>query len=221
MRSVVEGGHLEIGTYDDGRALVWDSTSSMLSSGASPVSPADAVIHEGAGQLTMVSSEWRDWLYRFAGAAPQHQSPVEAGLDVSAASTKVITRRAVALLIDGIFINVALMPVFITLNILAPTETAYNLIAYPLNFIAIAAYRILCDVRFGRSVGKLPFGLRVVSQTGGRITYRQAVTRFAGTFLDMMVFGLPAILSMNATQLHQRLGDRMAGTYVVKGSAGA
>ncbi|WP_022869312.1 RDD family protein [Yaniella halotolerans] len=68
----------------------------------------------------------------------------------------------------------------------------------------------------GRSLGKLAFGLRVVRDDGGTIRWRHAFTRcLAGVFELWMTFGSIAVLSSLFNKHSKRLGDMMAGSYVI------
>lgn len=79
----------------------------------------------------------------------------------------------------------------------------------------------------GRTLGKMAIGIRVVKTNGDRMGFREVMTRwfFRGDFLwisaDRLIFLIPLWnvidsficgLSVN----HQRLGDTLAGTVVVK-----
>lgn len=68
----------------------------------------------------------------------------------------------------------------------------------------------------GRSVGKLAFGLRVVRDDAGTIRWRHAFTRcLTGVFELWMMFGSVAIICSLFNKQSKRLGDMMAGTYVI------
>ena len=68
----------------------------------------------------------------------------------------------------------------------------------------------------GRSLGKLIFGLRVVRDDGGTIRWRHALTRcLVGVFELWMTAGSVAIIASLFNKQSKRLGDMMAGTYVI------
>lgn len=68
----------------------------------------------------------------------------------------------------------------------------------------------------GRSLGKLVFGLKVVRDDGGTIRWRHAFTRsLTGVFELWMTVGSVAILASLFNTHSKRLGDMMAGTYVI------
>lgn len=68
----------------------------------------------------------------------------------------------------------------------------------------------------GRSLGKLAAGLRVVRDDGGPIRFRQALLR--GLLGTVEIYGLPfvALVSALVSPRGQRVGDLLAGTYVVR-----
>lgn len=82
-------------------------------------------------------------------------------------------------------------------------------------FGTFLAYYALCEGLGGATVGKLLLGLRVVRIDGRPCGVGAALLRAVLRFVDGMLFGLPAVLSMREP-FNQRLGDRAAGTLVVE-----
>lgn len=69
----------------------------------------------------------------------------------------------------------------------------------------------------GRTVGKLALGLRTVRDDTGPIGLRHAVIRaLAGTVELWMTLGSVALLTAATNERAKRLGDLLAGTYVVR-----
>lgn len=69
----------------------------------------------------------------------------------------------------------------------------------------------------GRSAGKLALGLRVVRDDGGPIRFRQALVRgLVGVGELWLLFGSPALICSLAHPKGKRVGDLLAGTYVVR-----
>ncbi|MFG2002373.1 RDD family protein [Spirillospora sp. NPDC048911] len=69
----------------------------------------------------------------------------------------------------------------------------------------------------GRTLGKLALGLRVVSDDGGPIRFRQALVRALAGYLEFWVlFGAPALLASLFSKRGKRLGDLFAGTVVIQ-----
>ncbi len=74
----------------------------------------------------------------------------------------------------------------------------------------------------GRSPGKLAAGLRVVRDDGGPIRWRQALMRaLLGVFEIVILAGSAALICSLWNPRGKRLGDLLAGTYVVRDRAPA
>lgn len=69
----------------------------------------------------------------------------------------------------------------------------------------------------GRTLGKLATGLRTVRDDAGPIGFRHATIRaLAGTFELWMTLGSVALVVATTNERAKRLGDFLAGTYVVR-----
>ncbi|WP_432486820.1 RDD family protein [Kineococcus sp. SYSU DK018] len=69
----------------------------------------------------------------------------------------------------------------------------------------------------GRSLGKLVTGVRAVRDDGGPVRFRHALVRaLAGFFELWSLVGSPAIICALLNGRGKRIGDLMAGTYVVR-----
>ncbi len=69
----------------------------------------------------------------------------------------------------------------------------------------------------GRTLGKWAMGLRVVRLDAGPVSFRHAFVRaLVGVVEVWLLSGVPALLSALATARGQRVGDLVAGTYVVR-----
>lgn len=74
----------------------------------------------------------------------------------------------------------------------------------------------------GRTPGKAVMGLRVVTVEGAPVRFRHAAIRAAVGLIDFTVtFGLGAVLSSMLSRRHQRLGDMVAGTVVLRERTGS
>jgi uncharacterized RDD family membrane protein YckC len=78
------------------------------------------------------------------------------------------------------------------------------------------AYFVGMEVTFGATLGKLVVGLRVVDKDGDEITFVAALVRNVLRSVDLLFFGLVGAAFMSSSAYNQRLGDRAAGTYVVR-----
>ena len=69
----------------------------------------------------------------------------------------------------------------------------------------------------GRSLGKMAAGLRTVRDDAGPITFRHALARgLLGVVEVYMFWGIPAVIASILSKKGKRLGDMVAGTYVVR-----
>ena len=74
----------------------------------------------------------------------------------------------------------------------------------------------------GRSLGKVVFGLRVVRDDGGPVRFRQALTRGLLAVVEIyLTFGSIALIASLANPRGKRVGDILAGTYVIRERTGA
>ena len=82
--------------------------------------------------------------------------------------------------------------------------------------VAWMAYHVLGETIHGSTPGKMILGLTVRSSDGGYCGFGQALIRSLAFWIDSLVCGLPALISMRGSPLSQRLGDKWAGTVVVR-----
>ncbi|MEZ5271079.1 MAG: RDD family protein [Ilumatobacteraceae bacterium] len=70
----------------------------------------------------------------------------------------------------------------------------------------------------GRTIGKRALGLRAVTLEGAPLRLRHATLRMMGGIADQLLppFGITGTLFVMATRRHQRVGDLLAGTIVVR-----
>ncbi len=69
----------------------------------------------------------------------------------------------------------------------------------------------------GKTVGHLVVGLRTVRDDAGPTGFRQSLTRALVGFVEMYAcLGLPALISAAISRKNKRLGDLLAGTYVIR-----
>jgi uncharacterized RDD family membrane protein YckC len=135
-----------------------------------------------------------------------------------------IGSRLVATLIDAAIQVVAMIVLILVTAALAGGSDAAAAAALILTeaVLIIAGYPILTEwLNHGRTIGKAAMGLRVVRDDGGPISFRQALVRG----LSSLVLEKPGIafpISTSAGLLtalfngrSKRLGDLMAGTFVI------
>jgi uncharacterized RDD family membrane protein YckC len=66
-----------------------------------------------------------------------------------------------------------------------------------------------------RTIGHMIVGLRIIDHTGGKPGILQTIKRRLADPVDLILFGIPAIIAINKTENNQRLGDLWADTLVV------
>jgi uncharacterized RDD family membrane protein YckC len=83
---------------------------------------------------------------------------------------------------------------------------------FALSFVYFVAF----EARLGATPGKLLVGMRVRSAGGGPVSLRQASVRTALRLVDGLGLYAVAAVAVLASPAAQRLGDRAAGTVVVR-----
>ena len=82
---------------------------------------------------------------------------------------------------------------------------------------AMFIYFILLESQFGATVGKKAVGLQVVASGDSRPSVWQAIVRNAARFIDgLPAFSLLGIYLIIKSPQHARVGDRLAGTRVLR-----
>jgi uncharacterized RDD family membrane protein YckC len=128
--------------------------------------------------------------------------------------------RAVSGLLDIAVQGIALVAVAVTVSAAAGgldgaaaaavslTASIGVIVGYPLVFETLSR---------GRTLGKLAMGLRTVRDDGGPIRFRQALVRALLEVVEVWALsGSPALISSLASSRGKRLGDHLAGTFVVR-----
>lgn len=85
-------------------------------------------------------------------------------------------------------------------------------------FAGFFGYPAVAEAVWGRTVGKSMVGLRVITVEGGPVGARHASIRSALQVVDLLLVPVAAVgvVSILAGRDDQRLGDRLAGTLVVR-----
>ena len=94
-------------------------------------------------------------------------------------------------------------------NTLFAIATAVTLLGYPV---------VMETFWRGRTLGKMWIGLRAVTTAGAPITVRHATLRMMGGLVDKLIppGGVTGALFVLGTRRHQRVGDLLAGTIVIR-----
>lgn len=117
------------------------------------------------------------------------------------------------LVVVGVFVLVVLLPG----DIFDADLALGQIFVIVLTILVMAGIPITLEtLTHGRTVGKLVMGLRTVRDDTGPIGFRHATIRaLVGTFELWMTFGSVALITAMTNEKGKRLGDFLAGTYVV------
>lgn len=146
-------------------------------------------------------------------------TPEAVRLELSEAN---VGSRTIAWFIDAIVLGtaMALLNIFIVmLGADAPIPQWVGITTLLLvNFLLFFGYPIAFETLLGgRTPGKAVLGLRVVTAEGAPVRFRHAAIRTAMGLIDFwLTSGIAALLTTLLTKRHQRLGDLVAGTLVLR-----
>jgi len=124
--------------------------------------------------------------------------------------------RFVAILIDAAI----LFPVFYVLAGMSgqTTQGGFELTGAPF-FIALVlgiGYYVVLEALRGATVGKMAVGLRVLKDDGSAIGWSESAIRNVLRIIDGLFFYLIGAIFVWTSDKRKRLGDRAAGTVVVR-----
>ncbi|MFQ3475002.1 RDD family protein [Halonotius sp. F2-221B] len=129
-------------------------------------------------------------------------------------SGDVTLQRIVAYLVDSILIGVVGIPFALVASVLGNTAGILLTLA---GLAVILVYVFLLEGLIGYTPGKYLLGLVVVKSDGSRCTVGAALIRNLAWVIDMLPgVNLVALASIYLTDNHQRVGDLLADTLVVK-----
>jgi uncharacterized RDD family membrane protein YckC len=128
--------------------------------------------------------------------------------------------RAVSGLLDLLVQGITLFAVIVAVSAVADglDEAAGAAIGLTALVAVIVGYPVVFEtLSRGRTLGKLAMGLRTVRDDGGPIRFRQALVRALLEVVEVWALsGSPALISSLASARGKRLGDHLAGTFVVR-----
>lgn len=130
-------------------------------------------------------------------------------------ATRVVS-GLIDLLAEGVLLVVLLV---IGFTATAGADDALRAVASLLGVVValVVAPTTLETLTRGRSLGKIALGLRTVREDAGAISFRQAFLRsLLGVVEIWALSGVPALVSALVSRRGQRVGDLVAGTYVVR-----
>jgi len=118
-----------------------------------------------------------------------------------------VLRRFAAYAIDNLLLAAICVLTFILL------QEASLLVAFWICVMFAFLLRPMCELFFGRTIGKFLTGLKVLSTDFQPIGFLQAIVRFLCLFLEVsFVIGIVTFL---IDKKGRRIGDLLAGTVVV------
>ena len=125
--------------------------------------------------------------------------------------------RAVATIIDTVLVMV--VGYLIAMFSGGTTAAGFQLQGAPF-FICLVialAYYIVMEAQFGATIGKRLVGLKVVKlDTGAPVDWQAAIVRNVLRLVDGLFFYLVGAIAVWTSGKKQRLGDRIAGTVVIR-----
>jgi uncharacterized RDD family membrane protein YckC len=85
-------------------------------------------------------------------------------------------------------------------------------------FLPVTFYSLLCETLLnGQSVGKKVMGIKVISLNGNPASFGQYLIRWLFRLIDLWIGSfVVAVIMIAVTEKHQRIGDLIAGTTLVK-----
>lgn len=123
----------------------------------------------------------------------------------------IIIDMAVQIILIGIILGVLIGTAHLNAAGLAAVVVATLIlvfVGYPTAFETLSR---------GRSLGKLALGLRVVSDDGGPVRFRQSLWRAGAALVEIWAFtGAPALICSLLSAKGKRIGDLFAGTFVIQ-----
>ena len=102
--------------------------------------------------------------------------------------------------------------------------SSFNMALALLFAAVLMAYPVVSETLMrGRTIGKRALGLRAVTLEGAPIRLRHALLRMMGGLADRFLppLGVTGMLMVMSTARHQRVGDLIAGTIVIRDPARA
>jgi uncharacterized RDD family membrane protein YckC len=132
--------------------------------------------------------------------------------------------RALAYLLDALIIFLFWMTALLAYSVvgdlwkqLSAASPVAQVIAVALFFMSGWAYDVAWEVATGgQTPGKRALGLRVVRLDGAPVGLIDSAVRNLTRVLELPLLYAPGVLAVAFTPRHQRLGDLLAGTAVVK-----
>jgi uncharacterized RDD family membrane protein YckC len=143
-------------------------------------------------------------------------TPEAVVLDVETAG---VASRVFAGIIDLLIQIGILFAGSLMLTIFGLVASSSRLLVSLLMALVVMGYPVVSETLMrGRTIGKRAMGLRAVTIEGAPIRLRHAMLRMMGGLVDRFLppFGVTGMLFVLGTSRHQRVGDLLAGTIVIR-----
>ena len=129
-----------------------------------------------------------------------------------------LASRILSLGIDVLIQGAALLGLGFLVAIIGSSGEAVAIIFIVIGvFLVMFGYPILMEtLTRGRTVGKMALGLRVVTVEGAPIRFRHAAIRGFFAIVEFLLLPALAVLAALLSRRHQRVGDMVAGTIVLR-----
>ncbi|HTI24998.1 MAG TPA: RDD family protein [Kutzneria sp.] len=140
--------------------------------------------------------------------------------------TRVVSRRCVQWLLDRLLVFVPSAVLLVVLVFVVYGNQSLLFVPPTVFLVALLVGGLLVDVWVpNRTDGRTPamrlLGLRIVTEWGGTPTLGMYAVRWLLMVVDGFAFGLAGLLVMLFSPRHQRVGDLVARTLVVRVTAAA
>ncbi len=150
--------------------------------------------------------------------------PMESGIVTPEAvvldlETAGVASRAFAGLLDLLVQFGILIVAAVVLRATGAAASSSDLATAILVAVVLMGYPLASETLMrGRTIGKRALGLRAVTLEGAPIRFRHAALRMMGGLVDRYLppIGVTGVLFVLGTARHQRVGDLLAGTVVIR-----
>lgn len=129
----------------------------------------------------------------------------------SRGDTDVVARRIFAQIIDTVFVGF-----IIGLFLAVSGQNSRSLFLFLGVLAALVYWFALEGLTDGKTVGKVVTGIKVVKEDGSKCSIGASITRNLLDIIDGLFYYLVGFLVMAFSDERQRIGDRLAGTMVVR-----
>src|SRR5207253_10504459 len=128
-----------------------------------------------------------------------------------------LIKRIIATILDYsfIFLLTYLYIVLVGQDNEEGVKTVNGLLALPIPIVWFI-YFVIVESFYGATLAHQGLNLKVVTIDGKEIEFTQALKRHLLDPIDILLYGIPAIIAINNSDKHQRLGDMWAKTVVVE-----